>query len=135
MTAPSPERMLTTSEVAAYYDVDRRTVTRWADSGKLPARRTPGGHRRFSSADVELATFSLDFNRLIAEAHKVADRVVLDACEDGVAATAWKGLACFDATAPTAAEALWRACRKLAAHLAGENPEADVRARMPRGER
>lgn len=32
--------------------VDPLTVTRWARAGKLPSRRTPGGHRRYRAADV-----------------------------------------------------------------------------------
>lgn len=29
------------------------TVRNWADKGELPARRTPGGHRRFRMADLQ----------------------------------------------------------------------------------
>jgi excisionase family DNA binding protein len=45
--------LMTPAEVAAYYSVDPKTVTRWAKSGRLPvARMTPGGHRRFWESDV-----------------------------------------------------------------------------------
>lgn len=52
-----PDRMLT-AEVAALFGVDRKTVARWADLGRLTVIRTPGrssypGHRRFSRPQVE----------------------------------------------------------------------------------
>lgn len=47
------DRLMTPTEVADYYRVDPKTVTRWADAGKLKvARWTPGGHRRFWESDV-----------------------------------------------------------------------------------
>lgn len=33
--------------------VDESTLRRWADTGRLRVYRTPGGHRRFSLADLE----------------------------------------------------------------------------------
>lgn len=44
--------LLTPSEVAEMFRVDTKTVSRWANSGKLPSIRTLGGHRRFRRADV-----------------------------------------------------------------------------------
>ncbi|WP_421740658.1 helix-turn-helix domain-containing protein [Cellulomonas sp.] len=38
--------------VADLLGVDRRTVARFADGGRLRATRTPGGHRRFLAGDV-----------------------------------------------------------------------------------
>ena len=53
MTEVSPEqRLLTPAEVAALFRVDPRTVTRWANGGKLTSVRTPGGHRRFRETEV-----------------------------------------------------------------------------------
>lgn len=46
------EKLLTPAEVAKLFRVDPKTVTRWAKAGKLSARRTLGGHRRFSEAEV-----------------------------------------------------------------------------------
>lgn len=46
------EPLLTNAEVAALYRVDKSTVSRWADRGKLPFIRTPGGHRRYREADI-----------------------------------------------------------------------------------
>lgn len=46
------EALLTPGEVAALFRVTPKTVTRWAEAGKLRAIRTLGGHRRFLAADV-----------------------------------------------------------------------------------
>ena len=50
--------LLTPGEVADLYRVDPKTVARWGRAGKLASVRTPGGHRRFPSAQ---------FARVIAE--------------------------------------------------------------------
>ncbi|UNX54550.1 BldC family transcriptional regulator [Georgenia sp. TF02-10] len=47
------EQLLTPSEVAARFRVDPKTVTRWANAGKISSIRTLGGHRRFRRAEVE----------------------------------------------------------------------------------
>lgn len=47
------ETLLTPGEVAAKFRVDPKTVTRWANAGKLTALRTLGGHRRYRRAEVE----------------------------------------------------------------------------------
>jgi len=46
------EALLTPAEVAAMFRVDPKTVTRWAQAGKLNAIRTLGGHRRYREAEV-----------------------------------------------------------------------------------
>jgi excisionase family DNA binding protein len=46
------EPLLTPSEVAALFRVDPKTVTRWANSGKLTSIRTLGGHRRYLESEV-----------------------------------------------------------------------------------
>ena len=45
-------QLLTPGEVAALFHVDPRTVTRWANEGRLTAIRTLGGHRRYSADEV-----------------------------------------------------------------------------------
>jgi excisionase family DNA binding protein len=46
-------RLLTPSEVAALFRVDPKTVTRWAQQGKLHSIRTLGGHRRYSEVEIQ----------------------------------------------------------------------------------
>jgi excisionase family DNA binding protein len=56
MTTPndktSTEALLTPSEVATLFRVDPKTVTRWAQAGKVPSIRTLGGHRRYRESDI-----------------------------------------------------------------------------------
>lgn len=47
-----PDALLTPGEVAVMFHVDPKTVTRWANAGKLTSVRTLGGHRRFREAEV-----------------------------------------------------------------------------------
>ncbi|MFE3461389.1 helix-turn-helix domain-containing protein [Nocardiopsis aegyptia] len=53
--ALAPEPVLTSSEVAALFRVDIKTVSRWANQRRLPSFQTPGGHRRFLQGDVRAA--------------------------------------------------------------------------------
>ena len=46
------DRLLTPREVADLFRVDPKTVTRWADEGRLSSIRTLGGHRRYSEREV-----------------------------------------------------------------------------------
>ena len=46
------ETMLTPAETAALFRVDRATVTRWANTGKIPCVRLPSGHRRYPERAV-----------------------------------------------------------------------------------
>lgn len=45
--------LMTPAEVAVLFRVDPKTVTRWADAGKLTAVRTLGGHRRYRQDEVQ----------------------------------------------------------------------------------
>ena len=45
--------LLTPGEVAVLFRVDPKTVTRWAQAGRIASIRTIGGHRRFRASDVE----------------------------------------------------------------------------------
>ena len=45
--SPADSAYLFTREVAELLQVSPKTVSRWAQEGKLPFRRTLGGHRRF----------------------------------------------------------------------------------------
>lgn len=44
--------LLTPAEVAELYKVNAKTVTRWANAGKLSTVRTLGGHRRYRRSEV-----------------------------------------------------------------------------------
>lgn len=49
------DQLLSPSEVAAMFRVNPKTVTRWAQAGKLPCFRTLGGQRRYRLSDVKAA--------------------------------------------------------------------------------
>jgi excisionase family DNA binding protein len=51
-TRSQHEVLMTPAEVAAAFHVDPKTVTRWANAGKLRVIRTLGGHRRYAAAEV-----------------------------------------------------------------------------------
>jgi excisionase family DNA binding protein len=46
------DALLTPGEVAALFRVDAKTVTRWANAGKITSLRTLGGHRRYLESEV-----------------------------------------------------------------------------------
>lgn len=54
------EVLFNTNEVANMLRVDKSTVKRWTDEGKLKCFRTPGGHRKFRADDVY--NFMTQFN-------------------------------------------------------------------------
>lgn len=45
--------ILVAGEVAPLFRVSERTIGLWAEAGKIPSWRTPGGQRRFSRKDIE----------------------------------------------------------------------------------
>jgi len=47
------EELMTPSEVGRVFRVDPKTVTRWANEGKLTPIRTLGGHRRYKQSEVQ----------------------------------------------------------------------------------
>ena len=57
VAAPAPAaaaaRWMTLGEVSRALEINEATLRQWADRGRLPVYRTPGGHRRFLRADVE----------------------------------------------------------------------------------
>ncbi len=52
MAGPQPENWLTLVEAAGQLHVHPTTLRKWANAGDIPVMLTPGGHRRFSEADV-----------------------------------------------------------------------------------
>jgi excisionase family DNA binding protein len=51
-TSGAAPQLLAPREVAALFRVDPKTVTRWAEQGRLTTVRTLGGHRRFRADEV-----------------------------------------------------------------------------------
>jgi excisionase family DNA binding protein len=49
---PVTDPLLTPAEVATLFRVDPKTVTSWAQTGKLTSIRTLGGHRRYREHEV-----------------------------------------------------------------------------------
>ena len=52
MTPQYAGMVYSTSDLASLFSVTETTIKRWAASGKLRCRTTPGGHRRFDARDV-----------------------------------------------------------------------------------
>lgn len=55
MSVPD-DTFVTTGVAARLLGVTPQTVARWIDSGRLPAFRTLGGHRRIARADLDRIT-------------------------------------------------------------------------------
>lgn len=53
-STPEPEALMTPAEVAVLFRVDPKTVTRWAQAGRLSSIRTLGGHRRYRESEVKV---------------------------------------------------------------------------------
>jgi len=49
---PPEVKWLSLQEASRMLGVHPSTLRQWADSGKIPTVRTPGGHRRFAESDV-----------------------------------------------------------------------------------
>jgi excisionase family DNA binding protein len=72
-TAPAPppapaadeQRLLTPGQVGRALQVDRGTVARWVNAGRIPGHRTAGGHRRISLA--ALRTFAAETGQPLRE--------------------------------------------------------------------
>ena len=54
------EEYLTSGETARLLSVSPRTVSRWADQGRIPYVVTLGGHRRFARSVVEQTRASME---------------------------------------------------------------------------
>jgi excisionase family DNA binding protein len=53
LTMPERTKVLTTFQAADYCNVSPFTIRNWVESGKLPAYKTPGGHRRIRKDDLD----------------------------------------------------------------------------------
>lgn len=52
MSTHDGQVLMTPAEVAALFRVDPKTVSRWAEAGKIPSVKTLGGHRRYPADEV-----------------------------------------------------------------------------------
>jgi predicted site-specific integrase-resolvase len=57
--APSAATFLRSAQVAALQQVPPKTLTRWAQQGRLPAQRTFDGHRHSPAATIHRLAASL----------------------------------------------------------------------------
>lgn len=60
-------RWMSLGDVCRVLEINEATLRQWADRGRLPVYRTPGGHRRFLREDVE-ALMSANGGSAVAEA-------------------------------------------------------------------
>jgi excisionase family DNA binding protein len=58
---PAAQTWLTASEAAARLHVTAKTVTRWANEGRLDHRRTLGGHRRYDPELIDALVEALTY--------------------------------------------------------------------------
>jgi excisionase family DNA binding protein len=56
---PGAASYLRSAEVAAILQVSPKTITRWAQQGRLPFQRTLGGHRRYPEPAIRELLASL----------------------------------------------------------------------------
>ena len=56
MTKPDilPDSLLTSYQVGALLQVNPSSINKWVKDGRIPAFRTPGGHRRIRRLDVRV---------------------------------------------------------------------------------
>ena len=52
MPQPTEPMYLRTAQVAELLQVSPKTVSRWAQEGRLPYLRTLGGHRRYPDREI-----------------------------------------------------------------------------------
>jgi excisionase family DNA binding protein len=109
---------LTLGEASRFLGVDESTLRAWADAGRVPAFRTPGGHRRFSRAALEqfLQEGRKTSEKLADMIGPHADRLVPGAIEQ-IRAQRW-----YNALDAQTAKAIGAICQQLMDALAGYLP-------------
>jgi excisionase family DNA binding protein len=76
-------QLLTPGEVALMFRVDPKTVTRWASAGRIGSVRTPGGHRRFMKADIDVLLDRLTTDRSSAESRPQGQQLAVSSTRHG----------------------------------------------------
>lgn len=109
---------LTLGEASRFLGVDESTLRSWADAGRVPTFRTPGGHRRFSRAALNefLEQGRGGSERLADLIGPHADKLVPGAVEQ-IRSQRWY----MALDAPTA-KAIGLVCQRLMDALAGYLP-------------
>ena len=70
-TEAAAARWMTLGEVSRALEINEATLRQWADRGRLPVYRTPGGHRRFLRADVEALMRAGDSDQQIPQTQQI----------------------------------------------------------------
>jgi excisionase family DNA binding protein len=67
-----PDSLLTSYQVGALLQVNPSSINKWVKDGRIPAFRTPGGHRRIRAADLVhfLLTHNMPVPKTLAGASK-----------------------------------------------------------------
>jgi excisionase family DNA binding protein len=95
--------------------VDPSTLRAWTDAGRLPAFRTPGGHRRYRREDLEAFVARRRRSRSLREVvGGRAARLLPGSSRRQVRAQPW-----YARVGPEGTESLRRTCRALMDALAG----------------
>lgn len=74
--APQTPQWLTLSEASDFLGVHYTTLRTWADNGDIPVFRTPGGHRRFSAADLRRFLAERNASTALADSTALVDAAV-----------------------------------------------------------
>lgn len=77
---PKQEKLFTSSEAANVLGVTPRTIQLWSESGILQAKKTPGGHRRYTAAAIEALTGEIDKDDSVPK--EISDRLRVLIAED-----------------------------------------------------
>jgi excisionase family DNA binding protein len=72
-----PDDVYTTSQAARLCRVTANTVANWIDAGRLPAFRTPGGHRRVRRDDLMRFMQETGMHRVLRDAAQVRPRLLV----------------------------------------------------------
>jgi excisionase family DNA binding protein len=109
---------LTLGEASRFLGVDESTLRNWADAGRVPTFRTPGGHRRFSRAALNefLEQGRESSERLADLIGPHADRLVPGAVQQ-IRSQRW-----YNALDVPTAKAIGLVCQRLMDALAGYLP-------------
>ncbi len=112
---PQAGGWLTVGQACRLLGVDPSTLRAWTDTGRLPAFRTPGGHRRYRREDLEAFVVRQRRRRTLQEVVGArAARLLPGSSRRQIRAQPW-----YARVGPEGAESLRQTCRRLMEALAG----------------